>query len=47
MNKENGKRPAELKDRLEKLDSVAGVEQIAEEELDMVDPDTIVIDPNP
>ena len=38
---------AELKDRLEKLDSVAGVEQIAEEELDMVDPDTIVIDPNP
>ena len=38
---------AELKDKIEDLDSVEGVENIAEDELEMVDPDTIVIDPNP
>ena len=38
---------AELIEKLNKLDSVEGVENIAEDELDMVDPDTIVIDPNP
>lgn len=38
---------AELKEKLENLDSVEGVENIAEDELDLVDPDTIVIDPNP
>ena len=36
-----------LKEKLEELGSVEGVEHIAEEELDLVDPDTIVIDPNP
>ena len=36
---------AELKEKIDKLGSVEGVEIIAEEELDMVDPDTIVIDP--
>ena len=38
---------AELKEKLENLDSLAGMENIAQEELDMVDPDTIIIDPNP
>ena len=38
---------AELKDKIEDLDSVEGVENIAEDELELVDPDTIVIDPNP
>ena len=38
---------AELSEKIEDLDSVEGVENIAEDELDMVDPDTIVIDPNP
>ena len=38
---------AELKEKIEDLGSVDGVENIAEEELGMVDPDTIVIDPNP
>ena len=38
---------AELKEKLENLGSVEGVEDIAREELDMVDPDTIVIDPKP
>ena len=36
----------ELREKIDKLDSVDGVEEIAQEELDMVDPDTIVIDPN-
>ena len=36
-----------LKEKLEELGSVEGVEHIAEEELDLVDPDTIVIVPNP
>lgn len=38
---------AELREKLDVLDSVEGVENIAREELEMVDPDTIVIDPNP
>ena len=38
---------AELAEKIEDLDSVEGVENIAEDELDMVDPDTIVINPNP
>ena len=38
---------AELEDKIDHLDSVEGVENIAEDELDLVDPDTIVIDPNP
>ncbi len=38
---------AQLEDKLDKLDSVEGVADIAREELDLVDPDTIVIDPNP
>ena len=38
---------AELREKIDILDSVAGVESVAEEELDMVDPDTIVINPNP
>jgi cell division protein FtsL len=38
---------AELKEKIEDLGSVEGVENIAEDELEMVDPDTIVIDPNP
>ena len=38
---------ADLKEKIEKLDSVDGVEYIAENELELVDPDTIVIDPNP
>ena len=38
---------AELKEKLDDLGSLAGVENIAQEELDMVDPDTIIIDPNP
>lgn len=38
---------AELKDKIDDLDSVEGVENIAEDELELVDPDTIVIDPNP
>ena len=43
-----------FRDRNEKLgelvddpDSVEGLEQVAEESLGYVDPDTIVIDPNP
>jgi len=38
---------ADLREQLEKQDSVDGVEHIAENELGLVDPDTIVIDPNP
>ena len=38
---------AELKEKIESLGSVEGIEHIAREELDMVDPDTIVIDPKP
>ena len=38
---------ADLRELLDKLDSVDGVEHIAENELGLVDPDTIIIDPNP
>ena len=38
---------AELKDKIDDLGSLAGVENIAEDELELVDPDTIIIDPNP
>ena len=38
---------AELREKIENLGSVEGVEDIAREELEMVDPDTIIIDPNP
>lgn len=38
---------ADLREKIDKQDSVEGVEDIAENELDLVDPDTIVIDPNP
>lgn len=36
---------AELDDRIENLDSVQGVEQIAKEELGLVHPDTVIVDP--
>ena len=36
-----------LKEKLKELGNVDGIEYIAEEELGLVDPDTIVIDPNP
>ena len=35
-----------LGDLVENPDSVEGLEQVAEEELEYVDPDTVVIDPN-
>jgi cell division protein FtsL len=38
---------AELKEKIDKLGTLEGVEDIAEDKLEMVDPDTIVIDPNP
>ena len=38
---------ADLEEKIDNLDSVEGVEHIAEDELELVDPDTIVIDPNP
>jgi len=38
---------ADLKEKIGRQDSVEGVEEIAENELDLVDPDTIVLDPNP
>ena len=37
----------DLREKIEQLDSVEGVENIAQEELGLVDPNTIVIDPNP
>lgn len=37
----------ELSDLIEDPDSVEGLEQVAEDELDYVDPDTVVIDPEP
>jgi cell division protein FtsL len=37
----------DLNKKLEQLDSVEGVENIAEDELGLLDPDTIVLDPNP
>ena len=36
---------AELKEKIDNLGSVEGIENIAEDELEMVDPDTIIIDP--
>ncbi len=36
-----------LEDLVEDPDSIEGVEIVAEDELGLVDPDTIVIDPNP
>ena len=36
---------AELDDLIENLDSVQGVEQIAKEELGLVHPDTVIVDP--
>ena len=38
---------AELQEKLDVVDSVEGVENIAQDELDLVDPDTIVIVPEP
>jgi len=37
----------DLREKIDALDSVEGVENIAQEELGLVDPNTIVIDPNP
>ena len=37
---------AELKDKIEILGSVQSVEQIAQEELGLVKPDTVIINPN-
>ena len=37
----------DLNEKLEQMDSVEGVENIAEDELGLVNPDTIVMDPNP
>jgi cell division protein FtsL len=36
-----------LKEKIDEVDSVKGVQNIAEEELHMVDPDTVIIDPKP
>lgn len=41
LEKEN----AELEDKIDALGSVQSVEQIAQEELGLVDPDTVLIDP--
>ena len=38
---------AQLKELIGNQDSVEGVEYIAENELGLVDPDTIILDPNP
>ena len=37
----------DLREKINQMDSVEGVENIAQDELDMVDPDTVVIVPNP
>ena len=37
----------DLNEKLEQMDSVEGVENIAEDELGLVAPNTIVMDPNP
>lgn len=36
-----------LKEKIDEVDSVKGVQNIAEEELHMVDPDTVIINPKP
>ncbi len=40
LEQENG----DLQDKIDSLGSVQSVQQIAEEELDLVDPDTVIID---
>ena len=37
---------AELQDRIENIDSADVIEKIAQEELDLVDPDTVIINPD-
>lgn len=37
----------DLREKIDEVDSVKGVQNIAEEELHMVDPDTVIIDPKP
>ena len=36
---------SELEEKLEDMDSVQNVQDIAREELDLVDPDTVILDP--
>ena len=38
---------ADLTDKLENMDSVEGIQDIAEEELGLVDPDTVIFIPDP
>lgn len=38
---------ADLQEKINMLGSVEGVQDIAENQLDLVDPDTVIIDPNP
>lgn len=38
---------SDLREKIDDLDNIKGVQNIAEEELDMVDPDTVIIDPKP
>ena len=38
---------SDLQEKIKDVDSVKGVQNIAEEELDMVDPDTVIVDPKP
>ena len=38
---------ADLKEKTDNPDAVDAMEAVAEDELDMVDPDTIIIDPKP
>ena len=40
---ENG----DLQKKIDEVDSVKGVQNIAEEELHMVEPDTVIVDPKP
>ena len=37
----------DLREKIDQLDSVEGMEHIAQDELGLVDPNTIIIDPNP
>ena len=43
VEKEN----SDLQKKIDEVDSVKGVQNIAEEELDMVKPDTVIVDPKP
>lgn len=36
----------ELQDKIDNIDSVDGVKEAAEDELGLVDPDTVIIEPN-